>query len=438
MLLPMSSAFRILFFFLACLLPPFANAAPWTNEAYVWQRQASPEIDAALQNSRELLDGFCVLAAEISWRDRKPQTVRPRLDFAKLAALGKPVGLALRINTLPSTARFSDHTATIVAEATALLAAARDAGLAPSELQIDFDCPESKLAQYGDWLAALKPIAAANKTPLTFTALPAWLKHETQFVALARETGGFVLQVHSLEKPENANLAFTLCDPRAALKWAAQADKLAARAGTPFRIALPTYGYMLGFDSNDRFIGIAAETPRDWPANTSLRTVRANPSELQELAKKLAAQNFDRASGLIWFRLPVESDRLAWTAETFAAVVQNKPIVTKLAAEVQRTRPGLAEIVILNRGQTAEPLPMTVCVAWTRGFVPSSNDGLLGYEFYYDSDARDTFIVTRSTATPARFPDELAPGQSRSIGWIRFDFSDDKPAETFSIHAKIP
>jgi hypothetical protein len=300
-----------------------APAAAWTHDAYVWQRQPSPALDAAIHSSRDHIHTCCFLASEISWHGDAPRIARPRLDHAALAALGKPVALALRINPLPPKTKPADHASQIAAEAAAILSDARAAGIVPVKLQIDYDCPEHELARYRELLPSLR--AAAGQTTLTFTALPAWLKHEVDFTALAREADGFVLQVHSLEKPASIDSAFTLCDPGLALDWARRANALAVRArpsGARFRVALPTYGYTLGFDTGDRFIGLAAEIPRDWPAGTRLRTVRANPHELQCLARKLAAENLARLDGIIWFRLPVAGDRLAWNAETLAAVIQ--------------------------------------------------------------------------------------------------------------------
>jgi hypothetical protein len=412
-----------------------APAAAWTHDAYVWQRQPSPALAAALRSSRDHINTCCLLASEISWHGDAPRITRPRLDHAALAALGKPIALALRINPLPPKTKPAGHASQIAAEAAAILSAARAAGIVPVELQIDYDCPEHKLAPYRELLRSLR--AAAGQTPLTFTALPAWLKHAEDFTALAREADGFVLQVHSLEKPASIDSAFTLCDPARALDWARRADALAARAGPSgarFRVALPTYGYTLGFDAEGRFIGLAAEAPRDWPAGTRLRAVRANPRELQRLARELSAENLARLDGIIWFRLPVAGDRLAWNAETLAAVIRDTPIVSRLSAEIHRTQPGLAEIVIINRGQTAEPLPQTLRVTWTPKGRATACDTLAGYYCYYERHGDNVLVVYRHSLAPA----ELAPGRSRAVGWLRFDFPDEKTASAFSIHATIP
>jgi hypothetical protein len=303
---------------------------------------------------------------------------------------------------------------------------------------VDFDCAEANLAAYGEWLAALR--GACGKTPLVFTALPVWLRHEAEFIALAKAADGFVLQVHSLEKPTSPSVPFTLCEPERALAWARQAGVLAAQAGSgiTFRVALPTYGYELGFDAAGKFIGIAAESPRDWPQGTQLRTVRTDASAMAALAAQLASAKIERATGVIWFRLPVAGDRLVWDAVTFDAVVSAKPLVSRLVAEVRTAGTGLVEIVVRNRGQTTLPLPPEVRVSWLAGQGPVASDGLRGYTFA--APAPEGAVLRAPAASVASGRIALAPGRECVIGWLRFNFSSTPANEssTQSTHAIIP
>lgn len=57
----------------------------------------APEVNTALREFAPRCDGFNVLATEVTWRDGKPRIVRGAPDYAALAALGRPVGLSLRI-----------------------------------------------------------------------------------------------------------------------------------------------------------------------------------------------------------------------------------------------------------------------------------------------------------------------------------------------------
>ncbi len=391
---------------------PAAQAAPWTQEVYVWQRQAGPEVASAMQGARRLADGFNVLAAVVAWSGGRPQVSRFTPDFASLARLGKPVGLSLRIGPFPGPFAADDATAkSLAALAASLLAEARAAGLTPSELQIDFDCAEAKLAGYRVWLGALRP--AVGKTPLIFTALPVWLGHAAEFVALAQAADGFILQVHSLDRPVSPDAPFSLCDPVRALAWAAQAG----RVGVPFRVALPTYGYRVAFDPAGQFFALAAEG-RDpaWPPGTQVRVARADAPALARLEQALAAAPPPHCAGVIWFRLPVAGDRLNWDETTLDTILRGEAPAPKITVAVEWPEPGLAEIVAVNAGTTSELPPGRVALRWPAPEKLLAADGLGGFQLETRGGEAQMEAVA-ATVPPDAF---LAPGQKRKIAWLRF------------------
>src|SRR5690349_232209 len=107
------------------------------REAYVWQRLFDAEVVAAVRDFAPQLDGCCVLAAEIGWKAGRLEVVRPTVDYAALATLRRPVGLAVRVGNF--TGAFSADDATtrgIAAVVRETLARAHAAGLAVPELQV--------------------------------------------------------------------------------------------------------------------------------------------------------------------------------------------------------------------------------------------------------------------------------------------------------------
>lgn len=384
----------------------------FTQEVYVWQRQFSPVVYQALEAVRSDTDGYAVLAAEVSWEKNRPRLFRSNVDYTALAAKGRPVGLVLRIG--PYAGRFAsdDEPARYLAGVVdSLLNAARTNGLEPAELQIDFDCASSKLAGYRLWLAALK--LAAGSTKIVFTALPDWLGRE-DFPALARTADGYVLQVHSLEKPAGPEQVFQLCDPDRAWAWIAQA----ARIGVPFRVALPTYGYRLAFDVTGKFIALSAEGPPvAWPANTQLRSVRADASTVAKLAQRLGEARLEGCTGIIWFRLPVTGDQLNWELSTLKVVLRGAVPVSQLVADVIWSADGLAEVSLVNRGERDELLPSKIGVRWADDGRVIVADGLSGYSPLSDRARAGVMVLS---AKPALAEERIAPGRSRKIGWIRF------------------
>jgi hypothetical protein len=389
-----------------------ARAAAWTREVYVWQRQQGAEVATALDAAKPLADGFNVLAAEVAWAGGQPVVSRFAPGYARLARLGRPVGLSLRVGTFPGPFAADDApTKTLAALVASLLAEARAAGLEASELQIDFDCAEAKLAGYRVWLGTLRQ--AVGKTPLVFTALPVWLAHEADFAALARAADGFVLQVHSLEKPTAPDAPIMLCDPARALAWAAQAG----RTGVPFRVALPTYGYRVAFDAAGKFFALAAEGPPPaWPAGTQVRVARADAVAMARLAHELEKAPPPNCAGVIWFRLPVEGDRLNWDIITLNTILRGETPAAKIIVAVEWSEPGLAEIVAFNAGTTSEPPPARVAVRWPPAERPLASDALGGFRLA-TRPGEAQMELAAATVPPDAL---LAPGQRRKLAWLRF------------------
>jgi hypothetical protein len=397
------------FFAIACVPTGFAG----TKEVYVWQRKFSAEVAASLAAFQPDIDGCCVLAAEVTWINGRMYVTRPAIAYGPLLKLGKPIGLALRIGAFSGSFDKADATARKLGElAATLIADAASAGLAITELQVDFDAAESKLAGYGAWLSALREVIELSRTRLVFTALPAWLK-QAEFARLARAADGFVLQVHSLEKPTQPDAPFTLCEPERALAWARQAGAV----GVPFRVALPTYGYVVAFTSEGKFLALAAEGPSPaWPRGTQLRVVRAEAVAMSSLARTLAATPPAHCTGVIWFRLPIATDGLNWDAVTLSTILRGGVPARRLIADVAWPERGLAEIMIVNRGETTELLPARIDVRWPADARILASDGLGG--FFLETRGGEAQGIIRAADVAAEA--SIAPGRKRTIAWLRF------------------
>jgi len=377
------------------------------------------------------------LKAEISWKDNKPQLTRVSVDYATLAATSRPIGVALRIGPYagpfarssfdrtnglrndfkaPETANASNEaihtqgesvTDYICNAAASIVAEARSKHIELSELQIDFDCAESKLDGYRIWIEAIQHRVAP--LPVTITALPSWLDSRA-FKRLAGIATNYVLQVHSVARPKNLLAPFTLCDPRVAKR----AVERAGRIGVPFRVALPTYGYMLAFDSAGTFLGLSAEGPRpNWPANARLREVSSNPIELSALVREWTDSRPKAMRGIIWYRLPVIADRFNWRWQTLGAILAGRLPQEKVRAAAQRAGTGLVEVLLINEGDLDISSPLAVEVRW-------SNARLVAGE------ASRELTLSKTSGSIAKFQSQsgstrLRAGETLKAGWLRFD-----------------
>lgn len=380
--------FNLKFLLLLVFISTTGLSATLPHDAYIWQRDWTPTVNAAITNSTPHIHRYIALGAEISFRQNPPTIVRIPVK------LPPGSGIALRIGAYRGD--YNAATGLITAGAARLIR-----GHKPTEIQIDFDCAESKLTGYRQWLTALRRVT--GNTPLIITALPAWLR-QPAFSNLVSATDGFVLQVHSLDGTS------TICDPEKAKRAVEQADQL----GIPFRVALPTYSYLIATDPTGKLIGISAENPaKTWPANAQLHIARSDAAAMSGLVQYWNAHGPKNLTGIIWYRLPVETDRLNWRWPTLAAIIAGKTPQPDLRAGADTIQPGLVEISLHNDGDADADFPSQVHVTITGGSIAAC-DALAGYDKSLLASNR-----LRFTGTPVLALETLAPGESRKIGWMR-------------------
>lgn len=407
-------------------------SGPLPQEAYVWQRAWTPAVRAAVGKAGDFRS-LVVLAAEVDLSSRPPRTVRPAVAWDVLK--GRPVGLALRIGRFhgwgDGTGRFADEPETV--ELLAKLAGdlareARSHGLDLGEIQLDYDCPESKLADYPVLVRAVD--RAVEPVPVTLTALPSWLRHERAFRDLARSADGFVLQVHFLRTPARPDETVELVDPQEAVRAVEQA----AKAGQPFRVALPTYSYGAVFDERGALLGLAAEGSRrtgqsGFPLSQGPRergdgiNISANPKDLAALVRMWTASRPEEMQGLIWYRLPTAGDARNWPWETLRAVMAGRVPRAGVRAEIREPKPLLQEIDVINTGESEIPIPSPLYIRWDSDTLMAA-DAIAGTRLF-PSGPREARLEAPDTVRALR------PGERRTVAWLRFT----SPAE---VHLEIP
>jgi len=380
------------------------------HEVYVWQRHWDPMLSQAIEQAAAQASGFSVLAAEVSWKaGQVDRVVCVPIDYSALKATQKAVGLALRIG--PYSGPFdkgSSATTLVTSLAASLVADARLAGVEPIEVQIDFDCAESKLNGYCKWVRAIRE--KIRPVPVTITVLPCWLRQRA-FIGLVRAADAFVLQVHSLERPKSPEAPITLCDCAAALHWVEQA----ARTGIPFRVALPTYGYLIAFNDEGRFTGLCAEGPSQaWARDTTLRIVRSDPIAMAKLVQNWQRDRPCRMQGVIWYRLPIESDRLNWKWVTLSAIMAGQIPRETLQVEVEYPQPELAEIVLVNGGEADLSAEVRIEIGCEREKLVAA-DSLCGFALAEMKPSRVCLAYDGTTMSPI-----IRAGERWKVAWLRF------------------
>lgn len=393
---------------LVCVTSEIHAAQSLPHQVYVWQRAWTPPVGEAVAEHATNFTEMSVLMAEVSWKNQVPQITRADVDFQTLAKVHCAVGLVLRVGPFNGELAANPPAVNFLASlAASLVAEARKNQIEPVELQIDFDCATAKLDDYRAWLAVVQKRLAP--LPVTITALPSWLESPA-FAWLAAAATNYVLQVHSLTKPENINTPFLLCDPAVAKRAVAKAGEI----GVPFRVALPTYTYIVAFNAAGKFIGLSAESPRsDWPEGTQLRKMAADPRVMSSLVQNWNTNRPAVMRGVIWYRLPVVADNLNWRWPTLGAIIAGRELRESFHADARRVEAGLVEISLVNDGELDISSRLAVEARWSDARLVAG-DGLGGFEM-----AEQDVSAAKFQNQSSQF--RLPAGEKQIIGWLRMD-----------------
>ena len=188
---------------------------------------------------------------------------------------------------------------------------------------------------------------------------------------------------------------------------------------------MPTYGYVVAFDREGRFVGLSAEGPlKSWPAGTQLKEVRADPEAMAKLVQEWTRNRPASCQGLIWYRLPIFGESLNWHWPTLSVVMSAKVPHPDVRAVARYPKPALVEIELINAGDADHFLPVQAAIRWRDARIVAS-DGLAGFE---SAGAGDQRIVFKQGNEKLR----LAPGERRTIGWVRFNKETEVQSELLS------
>ena len=361
--------------------------APLTHDAYVWQRQWTPALREAMSSSTDLVRSWRVLVAQAD-RNGAFHTFSPDRDA--LDRSGRPVVLVVRID-----GRLASFDGQVLAERIAALTA----GWPSTQLagiEIDYDCPTSRLPAYTTFLAALRSRLGA--LPLSITALPTWIgsRDLDALLALSDES---VLQVHAVQAPQTG-----LFDPVVADRWL---DEFATHTRKPFRVALPTYGSRVSWNEDGSLLAVESERAA-LAAGASSAELYAAPDTLMAFVAHLRKDRPRGLVGVVWFRLPTVDDTRAWSLATWRGVVLGQLDTRPLAITLQPGMTADAPFEVMLENATA-----TDAVPPQRVALPSSCDVADGIDGYRLQRIDNALELIADGARP------LKAQTRRSIGWAR-------------------
>ena len=386
---------------------PATAAGPMPQFAYVWQREWTDAVRAAVSEHAGDFAGMAVLGAQLSWENGVQKTVRPPVDWRAFDKSGRAVAAVIRLEKpVPA-----DPAEAVLLEARRLIVEAQTAGLTLSEVQVDYDAPQKKLAAYTPWLRKVE--RSLEPLPVRITTLASWLG-EPEFLTLIAAGDGYILQVHSFDPPAPGQRP-AVCDVQKARARVEQAAKL----GMPFAVALPTYRTTAGYDAAGKIVGVATDSgPPQWPPGTVRQEFPAPAADIAALVAEWMQRRPAALTGIYWYRLPVATDARNWRWPALAAVMSGRAPLSRL--EVKTTGISPLDVILTNTGDQDEWLPQAVTLTWS-GPAPAAGDAVAGWTLTAE-EGRAVFSLPPQPA--ARL---LPAGKTTALGWLRFHENTPAP-----------
>ncbi|MBX7257939.1 MAG: DUF3142 domain-containing protein [Candidatus Hydrogenedentes bacterium] len=393
---------------------------PLSTAFYVWQLAWNDSVKEAVDQATPFAHEFMVLIGEVSAKNQAPTYHAALPDWSSLAKGQVPTTLVLRANvtlgdvlTDESVDRTSAYLAGVFKES---VEAAKKGGVRVTGVQLDYDSPTSKLPEYRQLLERLR--AELPQLEMSITVLPTWLK-SWQFSKLVRDLSYYVLQVHSLEKPTTIDAPIVICNTSKISGYL----RRASLEGTPFYIALPTYGYRVAFGPDGKFAALSAEGPTPaWNPGYQVKTIMTDPNDIADVVHALREAPPRECLGIAWFRMPVESDELNWTWETLEAVMSGDEPLVEFAVNVKTPQPGLYEVWISNTGEANVLEQLRIDVEWESAEL-AAHDSMRGFKATKDS--RSPKMVLTGPAPKTGAPIQAA--------WLRLNTGDPPPEEPIKV-----
>ena len=150
-----------------------------------------------------------------------------------------------------------------------------------------------------------------------------------------------------------------------------------------------------------------------WPRNTRVFEFAAEADQLAHLVADWQRTRPAMLEGVIWYRVPNETDVRNWRWPTLAAVMQGRSPTHKIEVLGEGENP--IDLVLANNGEAEEQFTGAIAASWKEARLISS-DALPGWNLH----AKEERAVFSAVAEQ---PLRLSPGERRGIGWLRYDRS---------------
>lgn len=264
------------------------------------------------------------------------------------------------------------------------------------QIELDFDSSTQALSSYREFITDLRQALVSTKR-ISITLLPDWLDSPA-LPALLSAVDTSVLQLHGV-----FGHGRTLFDLPMAQRWVSQ--MLALRR--PFYVALPNYGSRVSLNENGRLLAVENEMPQPGTGDHT-HELFVPPITMANFLSWLKASTGGALQGIIWFRLPLDSDRRIWSRATWHAVMQHAPLAGDWRVEWQ---PGSARgsegtLTLFNLSGIDYPAPAMISLHARCKLIHAG-------PYLLEIESDDTLVFARKEARLIRGNSDFAVGQLR-------------------------
>lgn len=270
---------------LAICLFPIPRAYAYESLVYIWQRDWNEFVQDGVSKIQPDINKFIVLCGDFRHESGKSSINAVDIEWSYFGMKDIEVTLAFRINAetkellqTGSVFKVVDGIKTVFDRA---IESAANISVKVIDIQIDYDCPTSKLADYNNFIRICKERFPEQK--ISITALSTWLDSK-DFEEPIKPTSYYVLQLHSFERSKTVEQIKHIFLKDNAPSYIFQASQV----GHPYYISLPTYGYEAAFGQNGQFLGIRAEVnPVTLGKDVQYRAVISEPVEILSFLREI-------------------------------------------------------------------------------------------------------------------------------------------------------
>lgn len=383
------------------LRPPISGEM--SQEAYLWQRVWTASVEDAVRQRSGSFARLTVLCVEMHVSGAGEWEVERMHDSIQGMETKSPLAEAALAIRIGANAAELGWTPEAVANVVHVL---RPLSALSGVLQVDYDCPSSKL---GDYLALLQGVRLAFPDhQLEITCLPDWLGWDA-FPVLLGQVDRYVMQVHGVTGYGGAG---TLCDP----ELARATVRKCGHYEVPFMVALPTYRHAVRRGDRGQVIEVVSEGGELSPG-VDYELMGAKHGEMASLIRGWNQLRPASMQGVIWYRLPVEGERMNWTWSSMQQVMKGQDVRAEPVWEMQRRQDGSYALILKNPTQAHLEWPKSIAVNWFGGFCVAAD---ASGDYRLEGLERRGGLQLKWLP---RDPRPVQPGQEVELAWFRFESS---------------